>query len=541
LISVTYIASARARRLIVGVALGVGSHGDRSKMRRLAFACLCLTLLLSACEQTRDAPTGPDLTSAAVTVTGSCPQFQPSLFPAVLGKTKVMFTDASVQNAASAKIKSISSQCDKNKAGSAQHEALTFVDWMLKKYSTAQLPQGQAVVFADLMTTLFRAVGLDASSIDPGIFGSKGGVGLFPGDGIHDFDLKNGDGTSAIHLDPNAFAEPTLITIIPLPNTDQLVTDGDEQFPPFWDFNATNATGNHTVNGFAIIAFCVDDALQAGIANPQIGHNPLSGGFEVLEPASNEEYNSLGLSCPTQLNDPGFEIGLNFGSGLKSFARSALRLGAHYALPVAERLFMPEPLHAAILGTTGLGGRGSTISPFGEVDATTQPIPTEFGSGDWNYHEFSSSEDVPTGWETNQPLAADGWAVGSAAFGTGSVCPNLAAAATPWTLGTTEQPTIMLLRRNVLIPENTTSAALDILIDNDLQVFVNGIDVGGGLVPHENCADGHLVHLVLQASSGPASSDAPLVSGQINKISIRGEDRGTQSYLDARMTLNPTD
>jgi hypothetical protein len=340
-------------------------------MRRLTLAAASVAIVLAACsDQNRETPTGPTnqpLLSAKA-ATGSCQV--PFPLTALTTKTAAMFSDASVRNAAKAKIQSIQKQCAKGKVGNAQHEALTFVDWMLKKYGQSTLPQGTAVRFADLMSTLFVAVGLQLGDIDPGIFGPRGAVGVFiPGE---DFDLRNGDGTAAIHLDGDAFDEPTLITIIPLPDNPQLETNGEEQFAPFWDYNAANASNEHNLNpgSFAIIGFCIDDAVQGGIENPQIGHNPLAGGFEILEAASNGEYQDLGLSCPTQLNDPGEGfIGLDFGGGLKAFARSVWKTGAHYARPLAETIFMPEQLHAIMLGQGGLAGRGSNISPFGEVDA----------------------------------------------------------------------------------------------------------------------------------------------------------------------------
>jgi hypothetical protein len=174
------------------------------------------------------------------------------------------------------------------------------------------------------------------------------------------------------------------------------------------------------------------------------------------------------------------------------------------------------------------------FSPSSVTFTAVQPIPTGFGSGAWSYKQISNSDPVPS--PSIAPLASDGWAVGQGPFASNehSACPSLAAPGTVWSLNST-----MLLRRDVFIPANTTSATIDLLIDNDIQVFVNGFDVSSGLVQHENCADilppGPLT---IPASAGPASSDAPLVAGQVNKILIRGVDRGVQSFLDVKMTLS---
>jgi hypothetical protein len=161
----------------------------------------------------------------------------------------------------------------------------------------------------------------------------------------------------------------------------------------------------------------------------------------------------------------------------------------------------------------------------------TPPTPASFGSGNWNYKQLSNFDPVPGIWTTITPTAADGWSMGSAPFGVVTTC-NLAPPSTPWTLNTT-----MLLRRDVLIPANTISATIDILIDNDVHVFVNGWDVSTGLIINEGCANLHPVSLIVPASTGPATAQAPLVAGQVNKIFIRGVDRGGQSYLDAKVTL----
>jgi hypothetical protein len=172
------------------------------------------------------------------------------------------------------------------------------------------------------------------------------------------------------------------------------------------------------------------------------------------------------------------------------------------------------------------------FSPSSVTFTAAQPVPTDFGSGGWSYKQIGNSDPIPSATVT--PSAADGWAVGPAPFGSSeSVC-SLGTPGTLWSLNTT-----MLLRRDVFIPANTTSATIDVRIDNDVQVFVNGFDVSGGLVQHENCADIQPPGpFTVSASAGPASANAPLVAGQVNKIFIRGVDRGVQSFLDVKMTLN---
>jgi hypothetical protein len=352
-------------------------------MRRLTLSALSAALVLSACsDQNHETSTEPNAQSpsAQKAVTGSCQT--PFPLSDLLSRTGAMFSGATVAGAATAKMQSIRSQCAKGKVGTAQHEALSFVDWTLKKYGQSALPSGQAVTFAGLVSNLFVAVGLQDGGIDPNTFGPRGGAKVFtPGD---DFLLRNQEGTAAISLRGDAFGEPTLITIIPLPDSPQLVnTGGRDQFAPFYDYNAANASGNHRVGfdeegssdfvaeqgNYAVIGFCSD---PGDAVNPQIGHNPRpedsESSFEVLPAASNDEYLALGLTCTDQANDPFEEVSLNLGGGLDGLALSAWHKVTGYARPFAESLFLPEPLHAATMTNVGLGGRGSVMSPFGGVD-----------------------------------------------------------------------------------------------------------------------------------------------------------------------------
>jgi hypothetical protein len=76
---------------------------------------------------------------------------------------------------------------------------------------------------------------------------------------------------------------------------------------------------------------------------------------------------------------------------------------------------------------------------------------------------------------------------------------------------------------------------IEVLIDNDVHVFVNGSDVSGGLQMHEGCANLHPRSFTI---NGP-DSEGPLLPGEVNQIFIRGVDRGVQSYVDSRITLSP--
>lgn len=353
-------------------------------MRHLAFAALSAAVVLSACSERRETPTEPGvlLASAKKDATGSCLSPFPlgvSTSPVSDLQTQVdaMFAGSPNHNAAKAKLRSIKSQCENGKVGNARHEAATFVDWMVKKYGQGALPDGSALGLGGLISDVFIAVGGAGGGIDPGAFGPEGAVGYYSGE--EDFLLRNANMTAAVKINAHCLP-PSLITIIRLPDSPQLTnTGGRPQFPPFYDINAANEEGRHTIFGTCddlLVGFCVTQAVLDQTTNPQIGHNKAAdptqeeegGEFEVLRAANSGEYEELRLEfCPGQAN--GFEdFRLGNASGLGDLVLYAWH---SYVRPLTD-IFLPQQLHATALGGLGLGGGGRSISPFGVVDDNSE-------------------------------------------------------------------------------------------------------------------------------------------------------------------------
>jgi hypothetical protein len=253
------------------------------------------------------------------------------------------------------------------------------VGFIIKKFQAGVLiggtSPGTAGKVQALINTLFTGVGLAAPNLPIASLGSGDvGSGLFvPGTPLL---VKTGSGNAAAQIPGDGFNEPTLITIIQLADNSNPLNPpaGTPQFPPFYDINAANASGTHALANAAhpgIVGFCVDDAVLAQTFDPQIGHKRFDGTFEFLDPASGAEYASLGLNCTVQGNGGGSSstITLNGRGGMQGLALKAWNA----ALPLAEAILLPEPLHAAMPpGGTGLGGRTSSFSPFGVVDPATE-------------------------------------------------------------------------------------------------------------------------------------------------------------------------
>lgn len=129
----------------------------------------------------------------------------------------------------------------------------------------------------------------------------------------------------------------------------------------------------------------------------------------------------------------------------------------------------------------------------------------------------------------------NGFALGGAGFGTaGSGCDLNANVASPWDLGSD-----ILVRRQIIVPSDAAQIKISVAIDNDIKVYVDGIDVTAsanpattpdafGYVEHEGCP-------ALDSFSFFAS-----VTPGLHEVAIRGRDRGGQAYLDVKVeTYSP--
>ncbi|MFN0158351.1 MAG: carbohydrate binding domain-containing protein [Bacteroidota bacterium] len=118
------------------------------------------------------------------------------------------------------------------------------------------------------------------------------------------------------------------------------------------------------------------------------------------------------------------------------------------------------------------------------------------------------------------------WPTGSAGFGTiGGGCPlnNESDVNTTWSVNTD-----ILVRKHFDLPQGA-GLRVSVAIDNDVQVFVNGHDISGGLQVHEGCAT--LGSFVFTAPS-------TILNVGDNLIAVRGRDRGADTYLDIQITAD---
>jgi hypothetical protein len=264
---------------------------------------------------------------------------------------------------------------DTCKASAAQKAVVAFVDWMNQNLLAGKLT-GTEADRSQLISIMFAGVGL---SVPPTTnMGPDFGIGFFDPNSTNNTLVKNQNNTALVQLEPGSFDEPTTIVIARNPDNFELTDFDGTQLPPFFDYNAINASGNHILEDgkTAIVGFCLLDPDYDYSGNIRIGHNPVQINegvpsglpvFEILDPVNLAE-EELALDCGKLVpNIPPPVIG-GFGGGLPDLASTAWRAAKYYLGPVAENLFLPQALSASTLGTLPPpGGRASSLSPFGIV------------------------------------------------------------------------------------------------------------------------------------------------------------------------------
>ncbi len=166
----------------------------------------------------------------------------------------------------------------------------------------------------------------------------------------------------------------------------------------------------------------------------------------------------------------------------------------------------------------GSGANAADAADFVSTLNAAEVTLVNYGSAGWRYQQVAVG--TLQGFQTGPEPA--GFADGLAGFG------NLAEAglstSTNWTLNTD-----MLLRREVTLGSGEF-LKVGVAIDNDVQVWVNGVDISGGMQQSEDLA----VHDRFIFSAPPSVSQVGT-----NLVAIRAHDRGGADFIDARIISAP--
>jgi hypothetical protein len=355
-------------------------------MRRLTLAALSAALALSACSDESRSPTEPNVAPPAENFSTTCTVTRFPLFVA-LNQIKTVFPSAPLRSEASLRAGTIALLWNTCHATQAQAGALDFVKWMSQQ--ALQTSKKAKAAQTQLIVTILSGVGL-LTLPSTATEGPDFGLGVYDHTKTTDQYFTTAGGTAATKLPPGAFSEFTTIVISRRPDADRPFDEDFDgpQFPPFFDYNAINASGNHFFeNGVtATIAFCqlpeTEDFQYPEFADIKIGHNkparltpPEPAAFELLDPETVPADLAALLDC-----DNLETASANFGL-LHNLARATGRSLA----PIARALFMPAPLQAATAAVGYLGPistKPGSFSPFGILEFTGGTSTTTTITGD---------------------------------------------------------------------------------------------------------------------------------------------------------------
>ena len=161
-------------------------------------------------------------------------------------------------------------------------------------------------------------------------------------------------------------------------------------------------------------------------------------------------------------------------------------------------------------------------TPITRVYATVfeESAPITYES-DWKYKVVGFGE-IP-GFES---VAFDDstFPNGRGGFGSGGGCfLNQTARNTTWPTNSD-----ILLRREIDLPIGAQQLKVFGAIDNDIQIFLNGIEISQGMRTSEGCAE--------RNEFSVTAPDSAVRVGK-NIVAIRARDRGSESYVDARISV----
>ncbi len=352
-------------------------------MRRLTLAALSAALFLSACSDTsRETPTEPGVAK----VVGPC-NVAPFPQQTVVHQIKRVFPSG-LRGEATSRSSAIKDAWDGCQPALARQGVSEFVTWMNTRFVAGDLV-GTAQQRTELINTLFTGVGLTAP---PVTLGSDFGMGTLDPNATTTTRIETENNTGAIEFEPAAegrpaaFDELTVVSIQRRPDAFRLEGFPEEdQFPPFFDYTATNASNEHRITEGAIarMGFCLLGLTSFPEGYPdgvRIGHNPDPSlpppRFEII--AENEDAGDFDLDCGNLQTSLG-----PFRGGLLGVGYAAGR----FLAPLARALFVPQRLMAVTVGTRGpLSGLPTNLSPFGVVNATSY-FGYEDGEAAWNDNE----------------------------------------------------------------------------------------------------------------------------------------------------------
>lgn len=484
--------------------------------RRFGLALAVGGLLAVACTGDRQPdPVGPSFS-------GSSPQID--LSKQILVKIDALFPRPILKPLAIAEFAILAIKQARHETAAARAEMLQFVDWTLKLYGAHRLTGDQSAAtqanVRDFINLLYQFVGLTPPNISPGSLSGDGAAVVVGPAGAS---VVSANKLSGVVIPAGALNQTVLVTIARNPNQEAPLPTSLNQFPPFYSFTTSPEVPQFGQE--VVVGICVTDPAPSTLrlAHPAPGHPET---VEIL-PLAPVPF----LVCPP----PPAGIGSR-ANAREDLAQTGWRGVRDRILALPFLALAPASLQATtVVNPGGLGGRTGSFSPFGAVDFDSVLVPYQAPG-----YRYKVTATGSSGGGFEQPsfndVAAE-FSTGNAAFGSGAVpegqvCPLDATVQTTWPVNTD-----LLLRKTFVLPGGAGNVRIRVAIDNDIQVFVNGVDVTAsagqetlgedGFQHHEGCAT--LDSFVFTV---PASA----VHTGTNLVAVRARDRGVIGFVDVKVT-----
>lgn len=246
-------------------------------------------------------------------------------------------------------------------------------DFVFRAFYAGKLAGGRSAATFDKVIAfdnLLRCyVGLPLLNVPAATSGSDLVVGVvFPNSPTTT--LATPSAHAAVTIPAGAAPSATTIAIRILPDQPPPLLTSFDQYPLFYEFSGSTATGPVTFTQDVIAGVCLRENFDLNPAALRLAHNVGTnfGAVEVLPPAGP----APGLNC----NDLGGSAFRRAPGGAASgvFAWGGWTRLERTLTPVAHVL-LPQELHAAAvaLATSGTTGKTRRFSPFGSVDTTSNP------------------------------------------------------------------------------------------------------------------------------------------------------------------------
>lgn len=267
-------------------------------------------------------------------------------FEALVDLAEDAFGDGSPNaNSVIGKLGKLNDLVQKGKVVPAREQALSIIDFTLRKNAQRELGGTPAQIIAFINgTACFGGLDLEIETLD-------GTYLINPGDAPQTLLAPDRLGGIALQGDP--VSEPTLISISPIPFTPRRPGDGPlttklDQYRGFYEFAKASAN-DLPLKRTAVVEICAPASLDLAIfSRLRLGHDTRAG-FQIEPPATSSSF----LTCDN------------------AYARADAVKGAPSLFSRVTALFMPKVAFAATANMFyggGVSGTVTELSPFAPVD-----------------------------------------------------------------------------------------------------------------------------------------------------------------------------